>query len=258
MDKVIRVALTVIACGMLLWFIIPSVYGIFHAGSIAGILISCAVIFRFGFAGVYYKLKAAMLSHLPTAIIMRVIQTGAVAFIVYAVVVSSFMIYAMNKAPAENATAVVLGAQVKPWGPSALLQQRIDAAEKYMNDVPDASAVVTGGKGSNEIMSEGQCMYDVMTADGIAPDRVYIEDKATDTYENIRYSLKIINENDLNTDIAVVSDSYHQLRARIIALKADDKITVGAVNTESNHIGTAAYPSYFVREWIAIPVEFFK
>lgn len=258
MYKVIRVIMTVIGCVMLLWFIIPTVYGIFHIGSVTGILISCAVIFRFGFAGIYLKLKAAMLSHIPTMIIMRVIQTVAVAFILYAVVVSAFMIYAMSAAPRDNATAVVLGAEVKPWGPSALLRQRIDAAEKYMNDRPDVSAVVTGGKGSNEVMSEGQCMYDVMTADGVAPDRVFIEDKATNTYENIRYSLKILSENDLAPDIAIVSDSYHQLRARIIAKKADRNITVGAVNTKSNHVGTAAYPSYFVREWLAIPAEFFK
>ena len=258
MDKIFRVILTAIGCGMLLWFIMSSVYGVFHIGNTAGILISCAVIFRFGFAGVYTKLKEAMLSHVPTMIIMRIIQTGAIAFIAYAVVVSSFMIYAMHKAPTDNATAVVLGAEVKPWGPSVLLQQRIDAAEKYMNDNPDASAVVTGGKGSNEIMSEGQCMYDVMTADGIAPDRICVEDKAANTYQNIRFSLDIINENGLDRDIAVISDSYHQLRARIIALKADSGITVGAVNTKNNHIGLAAYPSYFVREWIAIPVEFFK
>ena len=258
MNRAIRVILTVIGCVMLLWFIIPSVYGIFHIGNIAGILISCAVIFRFGFAGVYLKLKAAMLSHTPSMIIMRVIQTGAVAFILYAVIISSFMIYAMNAAPAENATAVVLGAQVKPWGPSVLLQQRIDAAEKYMNEHPDASAVVTGGKGSNEIMSEGQCMYDVMTADGIAPRRVYIEDKATNTYQNLGFSLKIISENGLDPDIAIVSDSYHQLRAQIIARKACKNISAGAVNTMNGKIGVAAYPSYFVREWLAIPVELFK
>lgn len=258
MDKVFRVILTVIGCGMLLWFIIPSMYGVFHIGNTAGILISCAVIFRFGFEGVYSKLKEAMLSHVPTMIIMRIVQTGAITFIAYAVVVSSFMIYAMNKAPTDNATAVVLGAEVKPWGPSVLLQQRIDAAENYMNDNPNAAAVVTGGKGSNEIMSEGQCMYDVMTADGIAPDRIYVEDKAANTYQNIRFSLDIIYENGLDRDIAVVSDSYHQLRARIIARKADSGITVGAVNTKNNHIGIAAYPSYFVREWLAIPAEFFK
>lgn len=258
MYRVIRVIMTVIGCAMLLWFIIPSVYGIFHIGNTVGIMISCAVIFRFGFAGIYLKLKAAMLSHMPTMMILRVIQTGAVAFIIYAIVVSSFMIYAMSAAPRDNATAVVLGAEVKPWGPSVLLRQRIDAAEKFMNDRPDVSAVVTGGKGSNEVMSEGQCMYDVMTADGIAPDRVFIEDKATNTYENIKYSLKIISENNLNSDIAIVSDSYHQLRARIIAKKADNNITVGAVNTKNNNIGIAAYPSYFVREWLAIPVEFFK
>ena len=87
---------------------------------------------------------------------------------------------------------------------------------------------------------------------------VFIEDKAANTDQNIRYSLIIIEDNALERDLTVVTDSYHQLRARIIAGKNAKGIKVGAVNTRNGMIGLAAYPGYFVREWIAIPVEIIK
>ena len=158
----------------------------------------------------------------------------------------------------DSDTAVVLGAQVKPWGPSILLQQRIDAAEEYLNSHPNAKAVVTGGQGSDEVMSEGQCMFNEITADGISSERVYIEDQATNTEENLRFSAEIIADSGLSKDIAVVTDSYHQLRARIAAHNADSSLHVSAVNTEQNLAGLSTYPTYFVREWLAIPVELLK
>ena len=107
-------------------------------------------------------------------------------------------------------------------------------------------------------MSEGVCIYENLTAAGIDPGRIYIEDQAKNTEENIRFSFDIIQKNSLEKDVAVVTDSYHQLRARIIAHKTDRSVRVSAVNTHNNYIGLAAYPTYFVREWIAIPVEIFK
>lgn len=256
--KLIRILITLIAVGFLIWFIAPAMYGIFNIGNIAGIIICCCIIFRSGFAGAYKHIKKLMTKRLPTKILLRTVQTAASVFIIYAVIVSAFMVHAMLSKPVDGSTAVVLGAEVKPWGPSVLLRQRIDAAESYMKDNPETRAVVTGGKGSNEVMSEGQCMFDEMTADGIASERIYIEDKAENTDQNIRYSVKIIEDNSLDKNIAVVTDSYHQLRARIIANKINPDIKTGAINTQNNKIGLTAYPTYFVREWIAIPVEIIK
>ena len=71
--------------------------------------------------------------------------------------------------------------------------------------------------------------------------------------------MKIIDDNELSRDIAIVSDSYHQLRARIIAHKNDASLNVTPINTNNQRSAAiAAYPSYFVREWLAIPVEIIK
>ena len=258
MKRMLHIIITVISVGFLVWFIAPMAYGVRNLGTVLGILICLALIFRFGFSKYYMQFKTLMLEHGFTKFLMRFIQFGAFAFLIYTVAVSGFMIYAMTAKPAADSTAVVLGAQVKPWGASSLLRQRIDAAQTYLEENPATVAVVTGGKGSDEPMSEAQCMHDELVKAGIAEERIVMEDKATNTYENLRFSLALIREKELSPDLAIITDSYHQLRARIIAKKADSSLNIGAVNAHNNHVGLAAYPTYFVREWLAIPVEFFK
>lgn len=258
MHRFIRLIVTALAAVFLLWFLAPIAYGVYNIGTALGIFICAALIFRFGFSKRYCRIKAWMCRRKITKYVLRVIQIGTVLFMVYAATVSCFMVIAMTAQPVGGDTAVVLGAQVKPWGPSVLLQQRIDAAQEYLESAPEANAVVTGGQGADEPMSEGQCMYNSLTAAGIAPERIHIEDRAVNTDQNIRYSMQIIQDKSLNQNIAVVTDSYHQLRARIIAHKTDKSIRVSAVNTRNNLIGISTYPTYFVREWVAIPVEILK
>ena len=256
--KILRAIIAIAAIVFLIWFIAPVAFGIFNIGNMLGIFLCAAVFFRSALSPLYKKIKKAMLKRSVTKVLLRVVQTISIAFIAYSVIVSGCMVYAMIPRDMNGATAVVLGAQVKPWGPSVLLRQRINAAEGYLNSDPKADAVVTGGQGPDEIMSEAECMKQTMTADGIAAERIFMEDKATNTDENIRFSLKVIEDNGLNINIAIVTDSYHQFRARLIAHKADSSVNVGPVNTTNNYIGLAAYPTYFVREWIAIPVELIK
>ena len=259
MKRVVHIVITLVAAVFLVWFIVPTVtYGIRNHGTVLRILLCLALIFRFGFCKYYEQLRELMLQQAFTKILLRIVQYGSYAFLIYAVAISGIMVYAMVQKPEDHSTAVVLGAEVKPWGASRLLQQRIDAAQAYLEADPDADAVVTGGKGSNEHISEALCMYESLTKAGIAKERVFMEDQATDTDENIRYSQAVIRKNELNEDIAIVTDSYHQLRARIIAHKSDKHLRVGAVNTHNGKVGIAAYPTFFVREWMAIPVELMK
>lgn len=258
--RVIRLALAVIASVFLVWFTIPIIWGIWHIGCVVGIFLCAAVIFRTAFAKVYHDLKRKMCMKKATKVLLRIVQIGAYAVVIYCAAVSAFMVYAMIPwSSHDNATAIVLGAQVKKSGPSSVLWQRIDAAADYLNENPNTKAVVTGGQGDNEPITEAQSMYENIVKEGVSPDRIYLEDQARNTDQNIRFSLKIIEDNGLNRDIAIVSDSYHQLRARIIAHKNDGSLIITPVNTVNKRpAAIAAYPSYFVREWLAIPVEIIK
>ena len=256
--RILRIGAASLSIILFVWFAAPIAYRILNAGNLLGMLMCIALFFRTALSPLYHRIKSRMQRRKPLKIILRIVQIGSSAFLLYGAVISSFMVYAMIPRETNGATAVVLGAQVHSWGPSAILQQRIDAAERYLNSHPDAAAILTGGQGDDEIVSEAACMYQVMIADGISPSRIYQEDQARNTDENIRFSLKVIDDRHLCRDIAVVTDSYHQLRARIIAHKQDADLLITPVNTVNSASGFWLYPTYFVREWIAIPVEIWK
>lgn len=252
-----RIAVIVIDYIFLIWFILPIFYGMLKAGNILGIVICAVVFFRTALYSFYDDIVVYLTQH-GWGFLPYVLDALMVLFCIYAVIVSACMVWAMKKEPAANATALILGAEVKPWGPSRLLRQRIDAAYKYMKKEFLSFAVGSGGKSDHEIISEGECIRDHLIKYGIAPERVFAETRSVNTDENIRFSFKIIKEQRLGSDVAIVTDSYHQLRARIIARRTDKDIRVGACCTKQTWFGIMAYPTYFLREWIAIPVELLK
>ncbi len=260
MKRFIRAFLFITALIFFIWFTIPIfTLRIINPGNILGIIICIYILIWGGFNSSYIKFKERLCRLKAVRIIWKCLNVLIGIFVAYAVIISALMVNtAFFTPPPENSTAIVLGAQVKPWGPSTLLQQRIDAAVKYMNDNPGANAVVTGGKGDDEIMSEAQCMYENMVKQGTDAKRIYKEDKATNTKENLLFSCRIIEDNNLNKNLAVVTDSYHQLRTRIILNKLNINTQAGSVNTVNGRIGIVTYPTFFVREWIAIPFELIK
>jgi uncharacterized SAM-binding protein YcdF (DUF218 family) len=68
-------------------------------------------------------------------------------------------------------------------------------------------------------MSEAQCIYDHLIQRGIEPERVWIEDKATSTWENLNFSLNIIEEKTgiRPEKIGIISSEYHLYRASLLA-----------------------------------------
>ena len=118
---------------------------------------------------------------------------------------------------------VVLGAKVRESGPSVSLWDRIHGAADYLEAHPDTIAIVSGGQGADEPMTEAKAMYDELIALGIDPDRVWLEENATSTWENITFSLDLIEEKTgLRPEkIGVLSSEYHLFRASLLAEKCN-------------------------------------
>lgn len=232
-------------------FVIPMTSNIINIGNLAGAAL-CVWVFCVCCAPLHRKIREIFRKRKITKFIYISINTLFIAFSIYGAVVTSAMVMCASQAPAQNATAVVLGAQVKSYGPSVILMGRINAAKDYLDDNPQAAAVLTGGQGDDEPISEAQCMYDVLAEKGIEPDRLYKEDKAVNTTENIDFSMDIIKNENLTEDIAIVTDGFHQLRARIIAAQQGIKGDVGAVNSDTSFL---YLPTFAVREWFALPYQ---
>lgn len=114
---------------------------------------------------------------------------------------------------------VVLGAGVKGSVPSMSLQERIDAAYDYLNAHPNATAVLSGGQGKGEDITEAACMYRELTQMGIDPHRLLLEEASTSTIENLRFSLDVIEANTgiRPVKLGIVSSEYHIFRATLFA-----------------------------------------
>ena len=114
---------------------------------------------------------------------------------------------------------VVLGAKVRHDGPSVSLMDRIRGAYDYLSTHPDVIAVVSGGQGSDEPMSEARCMYEHLVAMGIDENRIWMEDRAASTWANLNYSLDLIEEKTGTRPVklGILSSEYHMLRAGMLA-----------------------------------------
>ena len=55
---------------------------------------------------------------------------------------------------------------------------------------------------------------------GISPDRIYMEELSESTEENLLYSKSLIRLYGLSENIVIVTDRFHELRARIWAEKS--------------------------------------
>ena len=111
---------------------------------------------------------------------------------------------------------IVLGAQVRPDGPSKTLRYRLETAEKYLKENTVTFCIVSGGKGSNEIMSEAEAMRQYLVSAGINENRIIMEDKSTTTYENIKFSKKLIP---IGSSVGLVTNDFHMYRGLFLCRK---------------------------------------
>ena len=120
---------------------------------------------------------------------------------------------------ADCSYVVVLGAKVNGTSPSISLNDRIRAAESYLKTHPDSIAVLSGGQGPDEGIPESECMFNELTKRGIPAERLWLESKSTSTWENLKFSLDIIEEKTGTrpTSIGLLSSEYHLFRAGLFA-----------------------------------------
>jgi len=152
----------------------------------------------------------------------RVIQLAARILLVILIITSVVTgivigIKACGSKEADNQYVIVLGAGVNGRTPSVSLYERLVAAESYLNSHPNSIAVLSGGQGDGEDISEAQCMYEWLSSHGISDERLWMEPNAENTEQNIRYSLDVIEEHTgiRPTAVTVITSSYHLCRAEL-------------------------------------------
>lgn len=229
--------------GLVLLFMAPVCFGTFNIGSAFGVGIGvlltgyCVAMEKINrFLKELWRRKWGMALLIIVIVLVLVI-------LAYATVIAVKMHRAADNPPDKPTTVVVLGCQVKPDGPGVLLEERIMTAKRFLVANPGAVCILSGGQGDDEPISEAECMRQRLVEEGIDPQRIYIEDKSTSTRENLEFSKKIIEQNGLVPQITVITNDFHQYRARKIA---------ESIGMESYSVSAKTHPAlfspYYLRE----------
>lgn len=145
--------------------------------------------------------------------IYRICLVAGISLFVF---VEAQVVAGMNTAPQKDLEyIIVLGAAVRGTTPTRPLRLRIQTAYEYMTANPDTILVASGGKGTDERISEAECIRNTLVEMGLDESRILLEDKSMDTEENIRNSYGIIPSKD--SRVGIVTNGFHIWRSMEIA-----------------------------------------
>ncbi|NGZ76575.1 YdcF family protein [Saccharibacillus alkalitolerans] len=188
---------------------------------------------------------------LPVVLIATITAYLGFVFLCYLV---SCILYNLVRPKPPRDYIVVLGAGLKGDKVTPLLAGRLKRAiafyrkQEAMPYVPP-KFVVSGGKGSDEMISEAAAMRNYLLEQGIPDEWIILEDRSVNTLQNMAFSKKIMDEESGEGRYTCVfaTNNFHLFRAGVYARKAGLK---------ADGIGskTAFYylPNAFIREYIAI------
>ena len=145
---------------------------------------------------------------------------------------------------------IVLGARVYDDGPSPALTRRINAVMACLDEHPDAIIIASGSQGKGEPVSEAQCIRDELVARGVDPGRIRLEDRSTDTRENMAFSKALIDSPD--AAVGIVTNNYHIWRSMRLARRAGLTDVHGIA---AEYTGPTLF-HYMIREAVSITVSF--
>lgn len=144
---------------------------------------------------------------------------------------------------------IILGCQIRKDGTlTPLLRGRVDRAIKFRNKQlektgKDLIFIPSGGKGRYEIISEADAMKNYLISKGIKEENILVENKSKNTYENIKFSNKLIK--DKNANVAFSTTNYHVFRAGLLATEQGLLIEGMGSNTKPYF-----WINAFIREFI--------
>ncbi len=151
---------------------------------------------------------------------------------------------------------LVLGCGLKKDGtPTPLLKGRLDLALAFDRKQKEetgleATFVVSGGQGPDEVCPEAHSMRNYLLEQGIPETRIMTEDRSADTAENMSFSKKLMDEKIPDAKVAFFTTNYHVFRAGLKARRI-----------HMNAVGAGAptrwyfWPNAAVREFVGLLTE---
>ena len=163
------------------------------------------------------------------------------------------VIAARHEPDPDKDFVIILGCGIRKDGtPTPLLCGRIDRAIAFAKRQKEETGkdlffITSGGQGTDEVISESACMKRYMVEQGIPADRIFEEDRSTNTFENMKFSKEIIQENNSDGKVAFSTTNYHVFRSGLHARRVKMRAVGMGAKTKWYF-----FPNAWVREFVGI------
>ncbi|NCB91211.1 MAG: YdcF family protein [Clostridia bacterium] len=242
--------IVLIALGVfcLAYYTVSVIYAGFGASIIWIWLIGGIALLVLGGALLYIK-KHGIVIDIPFSL-KCILATTFVCVLGFFIIMEGLIISGMNqKGEPDLDYIIVLGCQVKGERPSRSLKERLDKAEEYLVENPETKAILSGGQGPGEDISEAECMYQYLVDAGISSERLLMESQSTTTVENLKNSQLLLNEE--QSTVGIVTNNFHVYRSIRLAKKFG-YVQVCGIAAPS---GSVLQLHFMVREFFALTKE---
>ncbi|PTX60263.1 uncharacterized SAM-binding protein YcdF (DUF218 family) [Melghirimyces profundicolus] len=125
--------------------------------------------------------------------------------------------------PVRREGAIVLGASLKNGQPGPALTERLDQALKMHREGLAPRLILSGGAPGKKAV-EAQVMKDWLTAQGVPEKALLLEDRSTDTSENLSNTREILRRHGIR-DVYLITHDFHMYRAARYAKRAGVPVT---------------------------------
>lgn len=200
--------------------------------------------------GVFYA-EAELWLHQGAGNVVRWVLIAGYSAMALLIIVCTLLIRReiRREIPGDADAVIVLGAAVHGKKPSLALQNRLNIAAEHLRTHENCIAVLSGGKGPQEEITEAEAMFAYLLEEGIPEKQLVCEASARSTYENFLFSKELLEKRFPDGYKAVFATSdFHIFRAKIAAKRAGLGSLCGMGCPSPFYI----VPNYYIRESMAI------
>lgn len=221
---------------------------------------SLAVLIVAGVSGIFLLNRYVVSTHSKNLLLHLVLNLASAICLYFECMmigtIIADVIAAGHHADPDKDALIIPGAGLEKDGtPSRILEKRLELARKFCGEQLEKTGrsavfVVSGGQGADEIRSEAAAMKTWLTAHGVPEEQIWLEERATNTRENMLYSKQIISQIRPGAKVAFFTSDFHVFRA---GLKARQ------VKMRAEGMGSPTrwyfWPNASVREFIGLLTE---
>ena len=160
---------------------------------------------------------------------------------------------ARNRPAPDKDFIIIHGCWFRPDGTlPPLLRGRADRALEFWHAQKEktgreARFIPSGGQGGNEPMAEAEAIRQYLLSRGMEDRLILPEDQSMNTYENMDFSRKIIEEENPESQVVFATSSYHVFRSGLWARQAG--LTAEGIGSKTKWW---FWPNAFMRETVGL------